>query len=95
MNIELIGNIIGMIGMTFLLSAYYMVQNEKVKPKDLSFIVTNLIWAFLMLISLSIHFNLGSFVLECIFLLIGLKALYWYYKDKKEKQNWLWWQIDE
>jgi len=43
MNIELIGNIIGIIGMTFLLSAYYMVQNEKVKPKDLSFIITNLI----------------------------------------------------
>ena len=85
MSIDLLGNVMGIIWMFFLLTAYYRIQNEKIKPKDIKFITLNLLWAFSMLISLSINFNLGSFILECIFTLIGLKALYDYYMNKKKK----------
>ena len=79
--IEFIGNITWIIWMILLLTGYYLIQNEKVKPKDYSFIIINLIGSLFMIISLSIHFNLGSFILEIIFFSIGIKALY----DKLKK----------
>ena len=76
--------IIGFIGMIFIVWAYYILQMGKYTHDSLFYQLLNLIGAVLLLISLCVHFNLGSFVIEVFWIII---TLYGMYKNKKEKKN--------
>ena len=79
-----IHQIIGFVGMVFIVWAYYILQMGKYSHESLYYQLLNLTGAILLLISLCVHFNLGSFIIEVFWIII---TLYGMYKNKKEKQQ--------
>jgi len=76
--------VIGFVGMIFIIYAYFLLQVGKYDSKSLQFQYINLIGAILLLISLCVHFNLGSFIIEVFWILI---TLYGIAKNKKNDIN--------
>ncbi|PLY07692.1 MAG: hypothetical protein C0625_05820 [Arcobacter sp.] len=76
--------IIGFIGMLFIVYAYFLLQIKKYTITSFSYQVLNLVGAILLLISLFVHFNLGSFIIEVFWIII---TLYGMYKNLKEIKN--------
>ena len=58
--------------MFLIVLAYYLTQTEKIKPNDLIFTHINLAGSVSLLISLLVHFNLASFILEIVWISISL-----------------------
>lgn len=75
-----IGHVIGVVGMVCVVFAYLAVERGWVDNKDVKFYVINLIGAVLLLISLLINFNLGSFVIEIFWIIISINGIVNYYK---------------
>jgi len=73
--------IIGFIGMLFVVYAYFLLQTHKVTTVTLRFQLLNLIGAILLIISLLVHFNLGSFLIEVFWISI---TLYGMWKNRKK-----------
>jgi hypothetical protein len=67
--------IIGFIGMLFIVYAYFLLQAHKVEPCSLKFQILNLIGAVLLIISLLVHFNLGSFMIEVFWIIITIYGI--------------------
>ena len=74
--------IIGFIGMIFIVYAYFLLQTKSCDTKSLKFQLINLVGAILLLISLCVHFNLGSFIIEVFWIIITLYGMYKNYKEK-------------
>ncbi len=85
MNIELLANIIGMTGTALVVGTYFLLQLNKLDPKGLAYNIWNLVGAILLLISLLVHFNLASFVIELFWIAASLVGLYNYYRLKNPK----------
>jgi len=79
--------IIGFIGMVFIVYAYFLLQIGKYDSKSLRFQYINLIGAVLLLISLFVHFNLGSFIIEVFWIIITLYGIYKNYTEKKKEKE--------
>jgi predicted membrane protein len=75
---------IGFVGMAFVVFAYFLLQINKYTIKSLQFQLLNLVGAILLLISLFVHFNLGSFIIEVFWIIITLYGIYVNLKNKKE-----------
>ncbi len=71
---------IGFIGMLFIVYAYFLLQADKTTNHSLLFQILNLVGAALLIISLLVHFNLGSFLIEVFWILI---TLYGMFKNRK------------
>ena len=67
--------IIGFVGMLCVVYAYFLLQIDKIDQKSLQFQLINLVGAILLLISLCVHFNLGSFIIEVFWILITLYGM--------------------
>lgn len=76
--------IIGFIGMLFIVYAYFLLQINKVKHNSLKFQIINLVGAILLIISLCVHFNLGSFLIEVFWIII---TIYGIFKNRTNKDN--------
>lgn len=76
--------LIGFIGMLFIVWAYFLLQIEKQTVTSFYYQILNLIGAILLLISLFVHFNLGSFIIEVFWIII---TLYGMYKNLRGKKN--------
>lgn len=74
-----ITDIIGLAGTSLVVAAYLLLQLEKLDAKGLAFNVMNLSGAILLLISLSINFNLASFVIELFWIATSCIGLYRYF----------------
>lgn len=70
-----LSDIIGLLGVTCVLAAYFLLQIEKVKGDSLSYLLFNLIGACLLIVSLMVTFNLASFVIELCWLAISIFGL--------------------
>lgn len=80
--------IIGFVGMLFIVWAYFLLQAGKNGIDSLYYQLLNLIGAVLLLISLFVHFNLGSFIIEVFWIIITIYGMYKNYKLKKlNEQN--------
>jgi len=77
---------IGFIGMIFIVWAYFLLQAGKYSIDSLYYQLLNLIGAILLIISLFVHFNLGSFLIEVFWIGITLYGLYKNWATKKEKK---------
>ncbi|MEQ8434590.1 MAG: hypothetical protein RIA71_10145 [Oceanicaulis sp.] len=76
----LITDMIGIAGVACVLAAFFLLQIEKVRGDSLLYLLLNLFGACLLIVSLTVTFNLASFVIEVCWLaisLFGLSKLAW------------------
>ena len=78
---------IGFVGMAFVVIAYLLLQVNKYTIKSLQYQLLNLVGAILLLISLFVHFNLGSFIIEVFWIIITIYGIFVNIKDKKKKKK--------
>lgn len=77
-------DVVGILGSALIVSAYaYNVYAKSVDP--FVYNGTNLIGAVLLTISLLIHFNLASFLLEIVWIAIALGGLWKAHQNKAKK----------
>ncbi len=67
--------IIGFVGMLFIVYAYFLLQTHKAEHDSLLFQILNLIGAIFLIISLLVHFNLGSFLIEVFWIIITMYGI--------------------
>ena len=67
---------IGMLGVFMILAVYSLVQLDKMDVKGLFYSIINAVGAVFILISLTVTFNMASFVIECAWLVISLFGIY-------------------
>ena len=79
-----LANIIGMLGTALVVGAYLALQMDKLDAKGLAYNLYNLLGAILLLISLLVHFNLASFIIELFWIAASLVGLYKYLKRKSD-----------
>jgi len=82
MNIDLAANIIGMIGTSLIVGAYFLMQLNKIDPKGIAFNVINLMGAVFLTLSLLVHFNLASIVIEIFWIVASLVGIFNYWRSK-------------
>tara|TARA_R110000744_G_scaffold56547_12_gene119281 strand:- start:4113 stop:4379 length:267 start_codon:yes stop_codon:yes gene_type:complete len=82
--IDILFDIIGMSGTILVVGAFIMLQLEKINPKSLTYNLTNLSGAVLLLISLCYNFNLASFVIELFWIAASIIGLVKYYTKSKQ-----------
>jgi len=80
--LELLANIIGMFGTTLVVGTYFLLQLDKLDAKSLAYNLWNLVGATLLLISLLVHFNLASFVIELFWIAASIVGLVQYYRKR-------------
>ena len=76
----LVTDLVGMTGVACVLAAFFLLQIEKVRGDSLLYLLLNLAGACLLIVSLTVTFNLASFVIEVCWLaisLFGLAKLAW------------------
>lgn len=73
--ISAIAHVIGLIGMACVVLAFYMSVHCDWDVKALKFNVVNLTGAILLTVSLVVHFNLGSFVIELFWIAISISGI--------------------
>lgn len=78
---------IGFVGMVFVVIAYLLLQINKYTIRSLQYQLLNLVGAILLLISLFVHFNLGSFIIEVFWIIITIYGIAVNIKDKKKKKK--------
>jgi predicted membrane protein len=74
---------IGFIGMVFVVIAYLFLQTNKYTIRSLQYQLLNLVGAILLLISLFVHFNLGSFIIEVFWIIITIYGIVVNIKEDK------------
>ncbi|MFT4634443.1 MAG: hypothetical protein ACI854_000576 [Arenicella sp.] len=84
MSTELLANIIGMIGTLLVVGSYFLMQLDKLDPRGLRFNLINLLGAIFLLLSLLVHFNLASFVIEIFWIAASLIGIYNHWRKKSE-----------
>lgn len=67
----------------FVVLAYFLLQSNRYGIDSLQYQLLNLVGAILLLASLIVHFNFGSFVIEVFWILITIYGLYNNYKARK------------
>lgn len=72
-------NIIGMIGVGFVLIAYCLLQIQRIEPMGFWYSFMNAIGSALILYSLMQHWNLSAFAMEFSWLLVSLYGVIMYF----------------
>ena len=82
-------NIIGIVGVTFILLAYFLLQIYKLDQGSIMYSFMNLLGASLILFSLFFTWNLASGIIEIAWLSISFlglsKAIYMYFRTKNNR----------
>jgi hypothetical protein len=71
---------IGMLGVSMILASYALVQLDRINVKNINYSLANALGAGLILISLTVDFNLSAFVIESCWLLISMGGIYASYR---------------
>lgn len=69
-------DILGILGVAFILSAYLALQLERLSPQSVLYSLLNAIGAALILLSLYFDFNLSAALIESAWLLISIFGLF-------------------
>lgn len=75
-NLEILPDVIGMLGVTLVLSAFGLLNMNKVTSSTMMYQMMNLIGSMLLLFSLCFHLNIASVVIEIAWMLISLVGIY-------------------
>jgi hypothetical protein len=74
-TLQTAGDILGTLGMIGVVAAYFALEKGYFTRSQLRYYVVNLVGALLLLVSLLINFNLGSFVIELFWVAISLMGI--------------------
>ena len=77
-------DVIGMIGVTAILTMYALVQFDRMNVKSMRYSVFNALGAGLVLVSLWVDFNLSAFVIEFFWLIFSCLGIYTASRKKTE-----------
>ncbi len=69
-------DVIGMLGVSMILVSYALVQMNRINVKNINYSIVNAVGAGLILISLTVDFNLSAVVIESCWLLISIVGIY-------------------
>ena len=61
---------------------YFLLQIGRLNSRDLAYQIINLAGAVLLIISLFVHFNLDSFLIEVFWIIITIYGIYKIYKER-------------
>lgn len=75
---------IGFLGMICIVLAYFLLQIGKISSDDLGYQIINLIGAILLIVSLCVHFNLGSFLIEVFWIFITIYGIFRILKHRRK-----------
>lgn len=75
-------DIIGIIGVSMVLLAYYLLNLNKVHSVNYTYLSLNLVGSVLILISLLFHWNLSSVIIEIAWIAISLIGFYRAFRKK-------------
>lgn len=73
----------GLLGVTLVLVAYYLLNIKIFLADDIRYVLMNLAGSVLLLYSLFFHWNLSSVLIEVAWILISLIGAYQYFRKKK------------
>lgn len=71
-----ISDVLGLIGVAFMLFAFFMINTHKMTVKQLSYQLLNFMGAGLVLFSLYFNWNMSAVVIEIVWMLISLVGIY-------------------
>jgi predicted membrane protein len=78
---------LGFAGMLCIVLAYFLLQIGKYDIHSLSYQLLNLSGAIALIISLAVHFNLGSFLIEIFWIVITLYGMVKNLRKKMAKRT--------
>lgn len=64
-------DLVGVVGVALYLVSYFLLQIEHLRFDDYSYLVLNILAAFLIIISLISEFNLSAFLIEVVWAMIS------------------------
>jgi hypothetical protein len=76
-------DVIGIVGVAIVVVTYFLLQSEKIDSKGFLYSFFNAFGSLLILYSLLYNWNLASFIIEFIWILISLYGLKKWYRSKK------------
>ena len=74
-HMHVAGHTIGLFGMACIVLAYYLIETGGMNRDDIKYYWLNLSGACLLVLSLLINFNLGSFVIEIFWIAISILGM--------------------
>lgn len=80
-------DVLGVFGAICVVLAYVLLQTEKISARTYTYNLINLSGAVLLLISLFINFNLGSFVIEIVWVSVSVYGLYQTYRKNNASKD--------
>lgn len=78
---------IGIVGVAMVLATYFLLQSEKIDSKGFLYSFLNFLGALLIVYSLLYSWNLASFIIEFVWILISLYGLRKWYRSKRQKSD--------
>lgn len=78
-------DVVGIVGVAMVLATYFLLQSEKIDAKGFLYSFLNFLGALLIVYSLLYNWNLASFIIEIVWVLISLYGLKKWYRNKKQK----------
>jgi len=79
-------DIIGVVGVSFVLITYYLLQVEKIDSKGFWYSFLNLFGAVLIMYSLMYNWNLASIIIEIFWIVISAYGVWKYLKRERKLQ---------
>jgi len=78
---------VGLAGVAVILFTYLLLQIEKMASTSLSYSLLNILGSALIMVSLSVNWNLASAVIELFWTVISLIGVYKYFKKRKAESG--------
>lgn len=75
MTIDLIADIVGIIGVVLIIAAFFLLQAGRISAQSYAYQLSNLVGAICLLYSLYYHWNLASVIIEILWLIISIYGL--------------------
>ncbi len=75
-------DIVGNLGVACIVGCYFLLQLGKLDSESLKFSLINLLGASLILVSLSVEFNLAAAAIEFFWVIISLIGIARYYRNR-------------
>ena len=75
-------DLVGNVGVVILIITYLLLQLNKIRSDDLAYSLLNAGGAGLIVLSLSVNFNLSAMLMEVFWVLISLLGIYRYFRLK-------------